>query len=85
MCIDKLLNVDIYNLVHTTHLWNSIHQICSNSKPDKKKCLGERKPKGLSCTDKIKYGHLCLREENLSFSKQLHDLGTVNFNNKHIL
>jgi hypothetical protein len=46
MCIDNLLNVDIYNLVHTTHLWNSIHQICSNSKPDKKKVFRRKKTKG---------------------------------------
>ena len=36
-------------------------------KPKKKKKLGARKPKGLNRTAKISKGHLCLREENLSF------------------
>jgi len=37
--------------------------------------LGARKPQGQNRVDKSDYGHLWLREENLSFNNN--DLGTV--------
>jgi len=40
--------------------------------------LGALKPKVLNRIAKIGSGHLCLREENLSFINNLHYLETVN-------
>jgi hypothetical protein len=37
------------------------------------------KSKDINRIAKIGYGHICLREENFSFDKQLQDLGTVYF------
>jgi hypothetical protein len=42
------------------------------------------KSKDISSRAKLGYGHICLREENFSFDKQLQDLETVHFNNKYI-
>ena len=41
-------------------------------------------PEGLNIIPKISHGHLCLREENLSFDTNYIILETVNFNNKYI-
>jgi hypothetical protein len=56
--------------VGTTHFWNNLHQVHSKSKDWKAKylkVLGAIKPKGLNRLAKISYGHLYLREENVSF------------------
>ena len=56
--------------MHTTRFWNNLHQVRSKSKAWKAKylkILGAIKPKTLYRIAKIGYGHLCLREENLSF------------------
>ena len=63
-----------------THIW-----ICSIAQVERvesqivSKDLGASKPKGLHRIAKIVYGHLCLREENLSFINNYSILGTVNY------
>jgi hypothetical protein len=50
--------------------WNNLHQVRSKSKDWKAKYfkdLGAIKPKGINRIAKIGYGHIFLREENLSF------------------
>ena len=64
-------NLDILNLVHTTRFWYNLHQVDAQNqkigKPNNLKVLGARHPKDLNRIAKIGYGHLCMREKNLSF------------------
>ena len=58
------------HLVSTARFWNNLHQVHSKPKylKAKLKVLGAIKPKGLNRIANIWWGHLCLREENISFN-----------------
>jgi hypothetical protein len=54
--------------------WNNLNhyvKIRKFWKENNLKGFGASKPKGLNRIAKIGYGHLCLREENLSFNNNL--------------
>ena len=73
--------------MHTTSFWDNHHQVRSKAKSWEVKykynILRKSKAKGIHRIAKIGHGHLCQKEENLSFNNNV--LGTVNFNNKFIL
>jgi hypothetical protein len=64
--------------VPTKRIWNNLHQVRSKSKRLENqiilKVLGVSKPKGLNSITKIDHGHLCLREENLSFNNKINQI-----------
>jgi len=62
-CVHK--KIDFSNLVQTTPFWNNLNQVCSKAKQFK--VLRAIEAKGINKISKTGCGHLCLKEENVSF------------------
>ena len=67
---------------------DNFHQVRSKliGKQNNLKSLGTRKPKAINRTVNIGEGHLCLREENLSFNNNYNiyglEISIINISNK---
>ena len=66
------------------HFWNNLHQVLKiDWKAKQFKVLGAIKPKGLNKTAKSSCGHICPRDENLSFISN-YIIWELNFSNKYV-
>ena len=64
--MSTVIKTQISKLLRTTPFCNNIDQVAEKIVKNDKS-FGVIKPKGLNKIDKFGYGHLCLREKNLSF------------------
>ena len=64
--MSTVIKTQISKLLHTTPFCNNIDQVAQQIVKNYKS-FGVSKSKGLNKIDKFGYGHLCLREKNLSF------------------